>query len=64
MDLEKVQIQKKAALCLGLFILQLKSVLSMGIPGISKGKQVKLALTELQKEIAWGAVGWERFAET
>lgn len=63
MDLEKVHIQKKAALCLGLFILQLKSVLSMGIPGISKGKRVKLALAEPQTETAWGATGWERFAE-
>lgn len=64
MDLEKVQIQKKAALCLGLFILQLKSVLSMGIPGISKGKRVKLALTELQKmrlpEGLWNGKGLQK----
>lgn len=48
----------------GLVYFTTKSVLSMGKPGISKGKRVKLALTEPQMKTACGAMGWERFAET
>lgn len=33
-----------------------------GILGVSKGKPVKLALSEPQRETAWGVVAWEKFA--